>query len=168
MKIIQNLSLILLMCISTPTHGSEFLKQFVKTDATQKFFIGVIEEKQKLLDEFTKEQAELEIANQTFTEKIARQIDEVKTLLATIESTLKQKPEEDFLVKQQTILNESEQILKDIQRTHDDNISLPIETISQLKGFLEDPYFESFKKRTSFKSACITPLMISNHCMIIF
>ena len=151
MKIIQNLSLILLMCISTPTHGSEFLKQFVKTDATQKFFIGVIEEKQKLLDEFTKEQAELEIANQTFTEKIARQIDEVKTLLATIESTLKQKPEEDFLVKQQTILNESEQILKDIQRTHDDNISLPIETISQLKGFLEDPYFESFKKKNKLQ-----------------
>ena len=151
--IIQTSKLIIICSIfvGAHLHGSDFLKQFVKTDANQKFFMGVIEEKQKLLDEFTKEQTELEAANQSFTEKIARQIDEVKTLLVNVESTLKQKPEDDFLIKQQSILNESEQILKDIQRTHDDNISLPIETISQLKGFLEDPYFESFKKKNKLQ-----------------
>jgi small-conductance mechanosensitive channel len=151
MKIIRNLSLIILLCAVAPLHSGDFLKQFVKSDATQKFFIGVIEEKQKLLDKFTKEQIELELANKNFTEKIARQINEVKTLLANVESTLKQKPDDDFLIRQQSILNESEQILKDIQRTHDDNISLPVEIIAQLKGFLEDPYFESFKKKNKLQ-----------------
>ena len=71
------------LCLSSHSYGSDFLKQFVKTDASQKFFMGVIEEKQKLLDECIKEQAELEGANQSFTEKVARQIDEVKHYSST-------------------------------------------------------------------------------------
>src|SRR5882757_7673151 len=40
-------SLIILLCVSTAINGGDFLKQFVKSDASQKFFVGVIEEKQK-------------------------------------------------------------------------------------------------------------------------
>lgn len=147
MKIIQKTSFVLLLFIVTPLYCGDFLKQFVKTDTNQKFFVGVVEEKQKLLDEFTKEQFELTVTNQAFVEKTSRQIDEVKTLLANVESELYKNPEDDFLIKQQLILKESEQVLKDIQRTHDDNNSLITDIIAQLQSFIEDPQFESFKKK---------------------
>jgi small-conductance mechanosensitive channel len=147
MKIIKKISLILLLSLNTVSYSGDFFKQFVKTDTSQKFFVGVIEEKQKLLDEFEKEQQELTSSNKSFTEKIFRQIDEVKTLLANVESGLQKNSDDDFLIKQQLILKESEQVLKDTQRTYDDNNSLITEIITQLHSFIEDPQFESFKKK---------------------
>ena len=147
MKIIKKISLIFLLSIHTISHSGDFLKQFVKTDANQKFFVGVIEEKQKLLDEFEKEQIERIDANKTFVEKISRQIDEVKTLLTNAENGLQSNPDDDFLTKQQLLLKESEQILKDTQRTHEDNNSLLTELITLLRSFVEDPQFENFKKK---------------------
>jgi len=40
MKIINKPSLILLLSLNISCHGGDFLKQFVKTDTTQKFFVG--------------------------------------------------------------------------------------------------------------------------------
>jgi len=138
---------LLLISINTSLYCGDFLKQFVKTDTNQKFFVGVVEEKQKLLDEFTKEQLELTSSNKAFAEKISRQIDEVKTLLANVESELQKNPEDDFLIKQQLILKESEQVLKDTQRTQDDTHSLVTDIIAQLQSFIEDQQFESFRKK---------------------
>jgi small-conductance mechanosensitive channel len=147
MKIIKKASLIIFLCIPHICESGDFLKQFIKSDSSQKFFIGVIEEKQKLLEELEKEQTEQANSNKTFTEKISRQIDEVKTLLLNIENGLQKNPDDDFLLKQQLILKESDQILKDTQRIHDDTNSLLNETIAQLHAFLEDPHFETFKKK---------------------
>ena len=147
MKIIKKASLILLLFLPNLCHSGDFLKQFIKNDPNQKFFIGVIEEKQKLLEEFEKEQTAQTSANKAFAEKISRQISEVKTLLTNIESGLQKNSDDDFLIKQQLILKESDQILKDIQRIQDDKNSLLNEIITQLRSFLEDPHFEVFKKK---------------------
>lgn len=147
MKMIQKIFLISLILLDASLCAGQFLKQLVKTDSNQKFFVGVIEEKQKLRDEFLKEQSEFTILYKTFTEKITRQIDEIKTLGVNIESELQKSPDDDFLVKQQLILKESEQVIKDTQRTLDDNISLIADIIMQLQTFLEDPHFELFKKK---------------------
>jgi len=147
MKIIKKTSLILIFLIGNTAHSGDFFKQFVKTDATQKFFVGVVEEKQKILDELEKEESELANSDKIFTEKLSRQIDEAKTLLANIDSGLSKHPEDDFLIKQQLILKESEQVIKDTQRTYDDNRSLLAETIAQLHLFIEDSQFETFKKK---------------------
>ena len=86
-------------------------------------------------------------SNKSFTEKILRQIDEVKTLLANVESGLQKNSDDDFFLKQQLILKESEQTLKDTQRIYDDYNSLVTEIITQLRSFIEDPHFEIFKKK---------------------
>src|SRR6266404_3681856 len=139
MNIINKAFLMLLLLFTAHvSYSGDFLKQFVKSDTNQKFFVGVIEEKQKLLDEFEKEQSELTSAHKIFIEKNVRQLDEVKTLLANVDSQLQKNPEDDFLIKQQLILKESEQILKDTQRIYDDNNSLVAEIISQLRSFIED------------------------------
>jgi small-conductance mechanosensitive channel len=145
--IIKKASLIALLFIPCLCNSGDFLKQFIKSDSSQKFFIGVIEEKQKLLEELEKEQTEQAGSNKAFTEKISRQIDEVKTLLTNVESGLQKNPDDDFLIKQQHVLKESDQVLKDTQRIHDDNNSLLNEIITQLRTFLEDPHFDAFKKK---------------------
>ncbi len=74
-----------------------------------------------------------------------------------------------FSLKQQSILNESEQTLKDMQRIYDDYISLVTEIITQLRSFLEDPYFEIIQeKEQTTTNVSTTLLMIFNHYMIIF
>src|SRR5258708_10080657 len=135
MNIINKAFFMLLLFTAHISYGGDFLKQFVKSDTNQKFFVGVIEEKQKLLDEFEKEQLELTTAHTVFTEKNARQIDEVKTLLSNVHIQLQKNLEDDSLIKQQLIIKESEQILKDTQRIYDDNGSLVAEIISQLRSF---------------------------------
>src|SRR5688500_1542829 len=82
--------------IHTCLHSSDFLKQLVKTDSNQKFFIGVLEEKQKLLDEFRKEQTELTRNYKTASEKLARQIDEIQTFNIKVENELQKNTEDDF------------------------------------------------------------------------
>src|SRR5438132_7475461 len=147
MKIVNKALLMLFVVVVQVSYSGDFLKQFVKSDTNQKFFVGVIEEKQKLLDEFEKEQLELTSAHTLFTEKNTRQLDELKTLLTNVDSQLQKNPEDDFFIKQQLILKESEQILKDTQRIYDDNLSLVAEIITQLRSFIEDPHFEAFKKK---------------------
>lgn len=129
--------------------GGEFLKQFVKPEVGQKFFVGVSvrEEKQKLLDELKKEQEEHVSSDKAFLEKLSRQIEEVKTLLTTVESDLFKMPDDETLLKKQSLLKESEQVLKDSRQALDDSISLLSELIMQLSGYLEDPSFEGFKKK---------------------
>src|SRR5579872_6148163 len=94
------------MCIGMVfhLHGGDFLKQFVKPGTEQSFFVGVIEEKQKLLNELKKERAELDVSYKVLLEKVLRQIDEVKTLLASVESKLQKKPDDELLIKQQSLL----------------------------------------------------------------
>lgn len=144
MKLIQKTSLLLLFSF-LPLISGDFLKQFVKTDGNQKFFIGVVEEKQKLLDELKKELEELLTRHKS--EKIAQQIGEIETQQNQVDLQLQKNPDDDFLIKQQLLLKESEQTLKDMQRTLEDIVSLINEVINQLNSFIEDPSFESFKKK---------------------
>src|SRR5579872_1523369 len=147
MNIMKKIPLFLVLFTFQHSLCGDFLKQFIKNDSNQKFFIGVIEEKQKLLDEFEKEHAELTNTHQAFTEKNNRQLQEVKNILSNVETQLHKNPEDDVLIKEQLVLKESEQVLKDTQRTYDDNVSLVNEISTQLRSFIEDPNFETFKKK---------------------
>jgi small-conductance mechanosensitive channel len=147
MNKIRVLYSVIFMMVSCHLYCGDFLKQFVKPEAQQKFFIGVIEEKQKLLEDLQKEQTEIVVLDKTLSEKLLRQIAEVKTALATVEVGIRKTPDNEVLVKQQSLLKESEQILKDTQRKQEDRTSQLTELVTQLSSFLEDPEFEGFKKK---------------------
>jgi small-conductance mechanosensitive channel len=140
-----------LLFISLNVHGGDFLKQLVKPDTNQKLFVGVVEEKQKLVEDLKKEQSELVFSDKIFLEKINQQIDETKTLSSAIDSELKKNPDDEFLIKQQSLLRESEQILKDTQRAQEDAALFLKELIDQLMQFLADTEFEVFKKKNKLQ-----------------
>ncbi len=147
MKIVSKISLIVIILINSSLFAGDFFTNFIKPEPNQKFFIGVVEEKQKILAEFLKEQADRAASHKIFTEKINRQLARVITLNLKAENELQKNPDDDFLIKQQAILKESEQVLKDTQRVRDDNASLISDVINQLQSFVEDPQFEAFKKK---------------------
>lgn len=147
MKMLHKASLLLLLFINTLSYSGDFFKQFVKNDSNQKFFVGLVEEKQKALEETKKEQTELAIIAKSLNEKISRQVDDVKARLNNIETELQKNHDDDFLIKQQSLLNEAEEALKDTQRTLEDNNSLITDIITQLEAFIDDPLFETFKKK---------------------
>ena len=64
-----------------------------------------------------------------------------------MEVDLKKNPDDEVLIKQQSLLKESEQIIKDTQRTQEDCSSLLHELIVQFSSFLDDTEFEGFKKK---------------------
>ena len=137
----------LFICFFTHINGGDFLKQFVKPEQGQKFFVGVVEEKEKLLEELTKDRAELAVSDKAFLEKVSQQIAETKTLLDAVEDELKKNFDNDLLLKEQSLLKESEQILKDTQRSQEDAVAINQELIVQLTQFLDDPEMEGFKKK---------------------
>ena len=147
MNLIRLLKISVIVWWVSGIYGGNFLKQFVKPDSTQKFFVGIVEEKQKQLEELKKEQEELVVSDKVLLEKIVRQVQEIQVARSAVEIELKRHPDEDFLIKKQSLLNESEQVLKDIQRSIEDSASLLNELIAQLNLFIEDAEFENFKKK---------------------
>jgi small-conductance mechanosensitive channel len=144
---IKNIVLILLFFLINNAYCGDFLKQFVKADVNHKFFVGVVEEKQKIVHELTQEQKELTANYKPFLENNSQHIAEVITLLTNVETQLLKHPDDDFFIKQQLILKQSEQTLQDAQRTYDDTNSLINELITHIQSFIDDPLFESFKKK---------------------
>ena len=103
------------------------LKQFIKTDTNQKFFIGLVEEKQKLLHELTHEQSELTAAYKPFIEKNNEEENE---------SDKKEKNELDE--ENLDIKNEFEE-RNEYKNTQEEEIVIPT-TVKQVMGKI--PYNE--------------------------
>jgi len=143
-KISKKYLFLLCLTLVVNVNSSDFLKQFVKTESNKNLFIGVREEKKELLEKLKKEQEE---PDKAFLEKVARQIDEVKTGILRVDYELKRNPDEELLIRQQSLLKESEQTLKDTQRAKEDDAAILNESIVQLSAFIEDPELESFKKK---------------------
>ncbi len=139
-----------------------------KPNTNQKFFIDIVEEKQRSLEEFLKELAEITDSNKSFTEKVTLQIEEIETLLANTNIQLQKNPDDDFFTRQHIVLKESEQVLKDIQRSQDDIHSLLTSIVSHLKHFWKIRTLNHLRKKTSLTNVHITHLMIYNYYTIIF
>src|SRR5437868_12725810 len=108
---ILHIFMYLALSMMLDVRGSDFLKQFVKSDPNQKYFIGFIEEKQQLLDELKKEQGERAESDKTLSTKLVEQLEENQAMLVKVDNDLKGNSEDEQLLKVQTLLKESEQVI---------------------------------------------------------
>lgn len=106
--------------------------------------LGVKERREKL-DMLVKEKAHLESAMTTFLADTNNKIADIEKRLATIKDNLKLEPDNDFLIKSQSLLNDWYQVLKEQQKTHEELLGRINERISQLNDYLKDPNFETYK-----------------------
>ncbi len=112
----------------------------------EQLFVGIIEEKKKQRADVEKRKEELNKAEAKFLASIQEQIDGVNTQIQLTKKDLSQQPEDEFLNKKLFILNETYQILQDVQRAREQLHTLLNNFSTQLTDFLDDPDFDAFKK----------------------
>ena len=105
-----------------------------------------VKERQEKLDALNKEKAQIEASKVNFLADTQNKITDIEKRLATIKENLKLEPDNDFLIKSQTLLNDWYQVLKEQQKTHDELLARMNERITQLSDYLKDPNFESYKR----------------------
>ncbi|HEV2916499.1 MAG TPA: mechanosensitive ion channel domain-containing protein [Candidatus Babeliales bacterium] len=125
--------------------GGNGILDAVHTISVQRPLLSVREEKQHQKEQLEKIRQSLEESTPLFQERITQVLNEVKTARRTTREGLQYQAEDDA-VKKLTILNETYQTFKDIERQRDE-LKTTIETLSsEITKFLDDIQHESFKK----------------------
>lgn len=93
-----------------------------------------------------KEKSDLEKNQLSFTTELKDKTADIEKKIAAIALELKNEPENDFLIKTQSFLNDWFQILKEQQKARE-NLSASInERITRLADYLKDYNFDSYKR----------------------
>ncbi len=111
-----------------------------------KIFIGLVETRQKQLEKIKAERDQMAKNREEQTPTLVALIDEVKAHIGQLDKQLEQFPDSEFFKRKISILNDSYQVFKDIQRERDKAIDVLDELIKQLHEYLEDPDFNSLRK----------------------
>ncbi len=115
-------------------------------EQAQKIFPSAVEERQTRLAEVLKERQALEETNKAFLETTTRQLEEIKAQLDNIAASLKKEPEDEFLNKKLSILNEHYQTIKSLQQSREQFILLLDQHSAFLQEYLKDPNLKEYVK----------------------
>lgn len=107
---------------------------------------GVGQEREQLLHEVSQEITELEDTDTTFTQQIEGQLAEVQGELNTTKLKNDQNIDDDMLVKELSVLNETYQQIKETTRIREQIRTLLIKFTKLLTSFFQDPEFNTYKK----------------------
>jgi small-conductance mechanosensitive channel len=103
-------------------------------------------QRQGRLEDLQKEKAQLETAKSAFLTELQVKMNEIEKKLGAIRQALQLEPDNEFLIKVQSLLNDWLQILKEQQKTNDVIIADFDERITQLTEYLKDPNFKNFER----------------------
>ena len=104
-----------------------------------------MKEKHNVIDQLKRERDQLIVAKKTFGEDLKKRTLEAERRLTAAKELLHQTPENDFLLKEQSLLNEWLQLLKEAQKAHDAIINRIDERVALLEGYLNDPKLDNFR-----------------------
>lgn len=105
-----------------------------------------LKERQERLEALQKEKVQLENARPAFTSELQLKTDEIEKRLTAIKEALKLEPDNDFLIKTQSLFNDWFQILKEQQKNQDAIVAHINERIIQLTEYLKDPDFKNYER----------------------
>jgi small-conductance mechanosensitive channel len=123
--------------------GKKFL---APVEQGQKIFPTSVEEKQGKLNELLAEKERLEKAFKGFSESTVHNVEEIKCQLEGVTAGLKKEPEDEFLNKKLALLNERYQVIKNVQQSREQLITLLDQHITLLQEYLKDPNLKEYKK----------------------
>ena len=86
------------------------------------------------------------MAKPAFTAEIQQKTTDIEKRLAALREALKVEPDNDFLIKIQSLLNDRFQVLKEQQKTQDAIESYLNERIAELTEYLKDPNFKNYER----------------------
>ncbi len=105
-------------------------------------------EKQNLIDQLKKERDQLIATKKSFLEDSKKRSADAERRLVAAKELLHQTPENDFLLKEQSLLNEWLALLKEEPKAYEAIINRIDERISLLEGYLKDPKLDNFRRES--------------------
>lgn len=113
---------------------------------TDQLFIDFIQDKQNQLTKLQEERIARLAKKEETALKLKEVIEEIETNNKSLERSLVYYPNNKYLNKKLYLNKETLQVLKDIQRGHDDLETLSTTFIEELKKFVADPECKKFKE----------------------
>ncbi len=105
----------------------------------KKIFISNVESKQAMLASYQAEKNRLEEENRTNARTIATDLDETLSKMSVVGDMLKKDPDNEFLKRKKTLLNEDYYSLREYQQTSEQQRHLVDQIIKLLTTYLSDP-----------------------------
>src|SRR5579872_6652635 len=121
-------------------------KKLLPTEAGQKIFTSVFEEKQAKMAELSREYQQLLDTEKEFMGRLNANIDEVTSTVQLIKDALQTKPDDEFLREQRTLVDERYQVLNDKHRARERLQATLAQFIQLIQEFLNDPHFQRYAK----------------------
>lgn len=124
-----------------------------KSDPAAQLLSVGIQEWQKKLANLEQEKNQLSTTESEFKQTTDKQLREINALLGTIYRELKEegKEEDEFLTTYRSLLTKRADSLREQQRERENLIRQIQEHIALLKGYLDNPKFEQFKKENKLE-----------------
>lgn len=105
-----------------------------------------VEKRQEQLDALNKSIEKYTVGAQDFDEEIKTRLEVIKNKIAEIKKNLQRMPDDEYLNKALTVLNEWYQVVKELQTARDKLIEHLKEHKSIVNDFLQDPEQKNLKK----------------------
>lgn len=105
-----------------------------------------IKERQERLEHLKKEKVQFENSKDAFNAELQIKTTEIEKRVSSVKEGLKINPDDDFLDKSQSLLNDWYQILKDQQKIRESIVTGIDQRIKELELYLKDPNFEGYKR----------------------
>lgn len=128
--------------IATPTYTLDFFLP----KKEKKLFPTHIERRQELLDSLKKLIDRLDKEQEEFNEETKTRLEVIKNKIAIIKKDLDKMPDDEFLNKVLTTLNEWYQSVKDLQQARDQLLIIAKDHKNLLSEYIQDPDQKAFKK----------------------
>ena len=119
---------------------------------TKAIFKSIAEEKAELLNELKKEKNALEPQKAGMIKGIETDIEENKNKRAAVEKELEKDPDDEFLVRKLSLLTETYDVLRDIQRIWEGLIKKISDHVALLEKYLNDPELKEYTKEVKISS----------------
>lgn len=106
---------------------------------TKAIFKTIIDEKAEQLESLQKDKHALELQKVSVLKNIMSDIDENKNRRTAVEKDLEKDPEDEFLVKKLSLLTETSDVLRDIQRIWEGLLKKVSDNVALLENYKKDP-----------------------------
>lgn len=109
--------------------------------------IELATKKAEQLETLKKEKEQLEAARKDFIERKRAILNEINTQIEAVKSHLEQDPDNDFLVKILSLLNQLQQVIRDQEQEREQFANIIDQHIKVLQDYLLDPQLERYEKK---------------------
>lgn len=109
-------------------------------------FLGVVEEKEKHLKDMRQQREKLLKEKNEFDIKTNSLVEELKGNVVYAQQQIEHNPEDEYAKQRLTLLNETYQTVKELQRAHEQRITMLNNLIKLDTIYIEDPAFTAYQK----------------------